>query len=113
MGNTFNSFLAELAKAGFEIEIRKNADKILAMQEAVRWEKRKQLLRSNLSILLETTDLDRKEMIHVMTDINTAGPDELIEKINFVQGRVAEPRDPAKQFVSRIKSRNNIWKTKN
>lgn len=103
--NNFTGFLAQLALATFEVEMKREAEKIYKMEEALRWEKRKQSFRSSLSVLLESADLTRREMRYVMTDIKEDGPDELLQKIRFVTDRMSENPDPAKQFKERMRSK--------
>lgn len=107
--NDFNSFLAEIALAGFNCEIKRNEEKLDRLRQAIRWEEQKQSFRSTLSVMLESAQLSRKELNHVLTGIADDGPDQLLEKIRFVADRLPAQRDPRKLFAERCEVfRENI-----
>jgi len=99
--NDFDSFLAVIALAGFDAEIKRNEEKLYRLKESVRWEERKQSFRSTLSVILQSANLTRKELNFVLSGIQDAGPDELLEKIRFVSDRINVENDPAKAFMGR------------
>lgn len=98
--NDFNGFLAEVAFAGFNAEIKANEAKIRYMERSLLWERQKQSYRSTLSVLLQSANLTRKELNFVLADVREATPDELLKKIRFVSERITE-NDPAKMFRNR------------
>ena len=101
--NNNTAFLADLALAGFNLEIKHQEGKVLAMEEAARWERLKQNLRSKLSVMLESAKLSRKELNFVLYGVADADPDQLLEKIRFVVDHIPEAADPRRQFTERCK----------
>lgn len=105
MSGTMTSFLAELALAKFNSDIQKNEDRIKYVESAIEWEKKRQSLRSTLSVMLERAHLTRKEMNFIMSNIMSTTIEGLIEKIKFVSDRIPED-NPASQFKQRQRALN-------
>lgn len=97
---SLNSFLAEIALANLDIEIRSQKEKVWRLESSVRWEQDRQKKLSTLSVLLQSANLTRKELNFVLTNVRDATPDELLKKIRFVSERIIE-NDPAKMFRNR------------
>lgn len=98
--NNFTGFLAQLALAKFNADIKKNEDRIRYAESAIEWEKKRQSLMSTLSVMLERAQLSRREMNFIMSNIMSTTIDGLIEKIKFVSERIPED-NPAAQFKQR------------
>lgn len=104
--NNFQGFLAKIALAKLDQDLKRQAAKVFEMESAIRYEKYKQDFTSSLMVLLERVDLSRRELNHVLFRVEEATPDELLQKIKFVTDRMGESPDPAKQFKSRIRSKS-------
>ena len=103
MSETMNSFLSELALAKFNADIEANESRIKYIESAIKWEKKRQSLRSTLSVIMEQAHLTRREVNFVMCNIMETTIDGLLEKIRFVSSRIPESPDPEKQFIQRCK----------
>lgn len=106
--NDFNGFLADIALAGFNAEIKRNEEKLRHTERSLIWERQKQSFRSTLSVMLQSAQLTRKELNFVLADVNDASPDELLKKIRFVTERMPEVADPRRQFADRCKIQRQL-----
>lgn len=90
-------FLAELNLLALDAEVK-------AMREKKRWsdmEAERLSLKGVLLTALESARLERGEIFHVLSGLETDSTEEIISKLRFVFGNTPEGRDPAKQFKTR------------
>lgn len=95
-----DSFLAELNLLALNAEVK-------AMREKRLWadiETERLRLKNVLLFALDGARLERKEIFHVLSSLETDSTEEIISKIRFVFGHTPEGRDPAKQFKTRVRA---------